>query len=236
MGQDILIHHNYLEGNSGSYSAIAAVSPAQNIRIENNLAFGWQASTAPNGVFQNAGQYGSLVNNMSFACSSPLLGAVDGSTLRYGNDTGTGTLQAANLTVNGALTGQSTGAFSGLMTANGGISCGSTAASAAGDLSHHLALYGSIYGLSVTGGTLNAVTQGGSFNIYDSAVSATVAAFNTNTITLSYPTQLAANVGFHGASPIARPTVTGAKGSNAALASLLAALSSYGLVTDSTGA
>jgi hypothetical protein len=43
-------------------------------------------------------------------------------------------------------------------------------------------------------------------------------------------------VGFNGATPGAKPTVTGAKGSNAALASLLTALASYGLITDSSTA
>jgi len=43
-------------------------------------------------------------------------------------------------------------------------------------------------------------------------------------------------VGFLGTAPIARPTVSGAKGGNAALASLLTALASYGLVTDSSTA
>lgn len=42
--------------------------------------------------------------------------------------------------------------------------------------------------------------------------------------------------GFNNTAPIAKPTVTGAKGSNAALASLITALAAYGLVTDSTGA
>jgi hypothetical protein len=45
-----------------------------------------------------------------------------------------------------------------------------------------------------------------------------------------------ARAGFNGTSAIAKPTVTGAKGSNAALASLIAALAAYGLVTDSTTA
>jgi hypothetical protein len=43
-------------------------------------------------------------------------------------------------------------------------------------------------------------------------------------------------MGFNAATPVARPTVTGAKGSNAALASLMTALAAYGLVTDSTSA
>lgn len=41
-------------------------------------------------------------------------------------------------------------------------------------------------------------------------------------------------VGFLGAAAVARPTVTGSKGANAALASLMTALANLGLVTDST--
>lgn len=44
------------------------------------------------------------------------------------------------------------------------------------------------------------------------------------------------NVGFNGTNPIAQPTVTGSRGGNAALASLVTALASYGLVIDSTTA
>ncbi|MDP3554820.1 hypothetical protein [Methylocystis sp.] len=43
-------------------------------------------------------------------------------------------------------------------------------------------------------------------------------------------------VGFNGTTPIAKPAVTGSRGGNAALASLLTALASYGLLTDSTTA
>lgn len=43
-------------------------------------------------------------------------------------------------------------------------------------------------------------------------------------------------VGFYGAAPIARPTVTGARGGNTALASLLTALANLGLITDGSSA
>ena len=55
-------------------------------------------------------------------------------------------------------------------------------------------------------------------------------------ITIARNTKFTGTTGFNNTDPIAKPTVTGAKGSNAALASLLTALSSYGLVTDSTTA
>lgn len=41
-------------------------------------------------------------------------------------------------------------------------------------------------------------------------------------------------VGFNGTSPQNKPTVTGSKGGNAALASLIGALAAYGLIIDST--
>lgn len=43
-------------------------------------------------------------------------------------------------------------------------------------------------------------------------------------------------VGFFGAAPIAKPTITGSRGGNAALASLLTQLANYGLITDNTTA
>ena len=43
-------------------------------------------------------------------------------------------------------------------------------------------------------------------------------------------------VGFHASVPIAKPTVSGSRGANAALASLLTALANYGLITDSSSA
>ena len=44
----------------------------------------------------------------------------------------------------------------------------------------------------------------------------------------------AAQIGFLGAAPVVRPTVSGSRGANAALASLLTALANLGLIVDST--
>jgi hypothetical protein len=41
-------------------------------------------------------------------------------------------------------------------------------------------------------------------------------------------------LGFYGATPGAKPTITGSKGANAALTSLLSALATLGLLTDTT--
>jgi hypothetical protein len=48
--------------------------------------------------------------------------------------------------------------------------------------------------------------------------------------------RLNGTVGFNGTAPVAKPMVSGAKGGNAALASLLTAMASYGLISDSTSA
>lgn len=47
---------------------------------------------------------------------------------------------------------------------------------------------------------------------------------------------LGSNLGFYNATPIAKPTVSGSRGGNAALASLLTALATQGLLTDSSTA
>lgn len=44
------------------------------------------------------------------------------------------------------------------------------------------------------------------------------------------------DVGFYGTTPVAKQTVTGSRGGNAALASLLTALANYGIITNSTTA
>lgn len=49
-------------------------------------------------------------------------------------------------------------------------------------------------------------------------------------------TQFGGTVGFNGTVPPAKPAVTGSRGANAALASLLTALAATGLITDSTSA
>ena len=56
------------------------------------------------------------------------------------------------------------------------------------------------------------------------------------TVAISTQLQIDGNSGFNGTAPIAKPTVSGSRGGNAALASLLTALANYGLITDSSTA
>lgn len=61
-----------------------------------------------------------------------------------------------------------------------------------------------------------------------------VQAYNRSTATYQPLYIIGSQISFFGAVPVARPTVSGAKGGNAALTSLITAISSLGLVTDST--
>lgn len=48
------------------------------------------------------------------------------------------------------------------------------------------------------------------------------------------PVIIPGNVGFNGAQPLAKPTISGSRGGNVALANLLTQLAQYGLITDNT--
>jgi len=151
----------------------------------------------------------------------------------------------------------------GATTYSGGINFGSTLDSGSTSFANHIGLFGTQYGIGVTGGRFNIISAGSIVFINQSAAvdifsvsNAAVATFgnttahnrftitpgsvSTNAIVLGQSgtggVQVNGNMGFNSTAPIARPTVTGAKASNAALASLLTALASYGLVTDSTTA
>lgn len=66
----------------------------------------------------------------------------------------------------------------------------------------------------------------------DSAGAGTFLPLSGGTITGNFEIQ--GNVGFYNTTPVNKPIVTGSKGANAALTSLMSALSALGLVTDST--
>ena len=101
-------------------------------------------------------------------------------------------------------------------------------------------------GLFLTGGIGTGAGAGGSIFLCTSPTSTTGSTPNTVTDRLTIDTtglatfannvRVNGNVGFYNTAPVAKPTVSGAKGSNAALASLMTALAALGLVTDTTTA
>jgi hypothetical protein len=108
----------------------------------------------------------------------------------------------------------------------GGISFGSVNAASSLDLSKHIALFGTTFGWNVTGGN-TITTVAGNTAVISVSAAAVVTAVNA---------RFNANIGFYNTAPAAKQTVSGAKGSNAALGSLMTALVTMGLVTDSTSA
>ncbi len=77
-----------------------------------------------------------------------------------------------------------------------------------------------------TDATLNLLTKGaGIGTLYGGNFASTAFQWRHNGV---------AQLAFYGTAPISKPTVTGAKGGNAALTSVLSALAALGLVTDST--
>lgn len=62
----------------------------------------------------------------------------------------------------------------------------------------------------------------------------TAAAVTTSALITAASLKVSGNAGFYGTTPISKPTITGAKAGNTALASLLTQLAALGLITDST--
>lgn len=91
-------------------------------------------------------------------------------------------------------------------------------------------------GTNVTDFSLGSVAA---FNLFASASSNAAVSFTSTAMVIGNTTdnltlKIVGNIGFNNTAPISKPTVTGSKGANAALASLLTALASYGLIIDSS--
>ena len=86
----------------------------------------------------------------------------------------------------------------------------------------------------------NIIAIGNKSAILGGAYDATPYLFHNGTLNTHGNTQvngnlaITGNIGFYNTAPAAKPTVTGSRGGNAALASLLTALAGLGLITDSS--
>lgn len=89
---------------------------------------------------------------------------------------------------------------------------------------------------NVRSGYLQISAAGTSFLNVEAAQALNIRTSNTDRIALGATggVTIITTVGFNNTAPIAKPTITGSRAANAALASLLTSLASYGLVTDST--
>ncbi|NUQ76102.1 MAG: hypothetical protein HUU21_21390 [Polyangiaceae bacterium] len=93
------------------------------------------------------------------------------------------------------------------------------------------------------GSTVGKIWHDGTSGVFDidagSGTKFAIKSSSNQSITLQYTTTKrievnATGIGFFAANPVAKPTVTGSRGGNAALASLLTALATLGLITDSS--
>jgi hypothetical protein len=80
------------------------------------------------------------------------------------------------------------------------------------------------------------IGRGGTFNRLSIVPGATAATVITLTPSGTAGVQINATMGFNSTPPVAKPTVSGSRGANAALASLLTALAATGLLTDGSTA
>lgn len=92
----------------------------------------------------------------------------------------------------------------------------------------------------VGGGGVLRFSQSSGSDIFQVGTDGTIFFYQAQTfqsaVTLQSTLKIQGNVGFYNTAPSAKPTITGSRGGNAALASLLTGLAGLGLITDSTTA
>jgi hypothetical protein len=91
-------------------------------------------------------------------------------------------------------------------------------------------------GVSGTATLRGRVSNAGLWGIGGAVGSYTMKVYGTSSIETVGAVKIGGAVGFNNVTPLAKPTITGSRGGNAALASLLTQLANYGLITDSTTA
>ena len=91
-------------------------------------------------------------------------------------------------------------------------------------------------GVSIRNNNVAILNLGNKSAVNGGAYDATPYILGNATIEVGSAMKFLSTVGFNNTNPIAKPTVSGSRAGNAALASLLTALSNYGLVTDSSTA
>lgn len=227
-GTNVAVNDRYYDAYYNTYTVSAVDGTGAATTVVMNSSFAWQAAAPSNPIALTAasGAVGTGITvNLTWTPPTRLVLWAQSNPLLLQGDTG--------------ITLQST---SGSTTVTGGMSFTNAQGASNTDLSKHIALYSTTYGFScspgnrlnhvVPTGGIHALSVGGTDALTVSGTSTQVA----GALTVTGTTTHTGNVGFNGTTPVAKPTVSGAKGSNAALASLIAALVSYGLVTDTTTA
>jgi hypothetical protein len=187
-----------------------SVNGAGHITTAAGISFGAQVASAYNDFSKHIALYTAAGINVGSGNVVNYVAAGGGAHLFYVGSAAIGDFNAGGIVLN-----------------QGGFNCTGFGGASPTDTSTGLTFYnggaGNIYGIGLTSGRVNYVTGASAAHVFVSG------AADRLTIT-------GTGMGFNGTPAVAKPTVTGAKGSNAALASLITALAGYGLVTDSTTA
>lgn len=168
---------------------------------------------------------GTVTTAYGMYIEAPTAGATNYAVLANGAVAIIGPLSASATTLTGNFAQSGgTAKFAGLNSASNAQGC--AAGVYLGDFG------GGEFGLDIADGTntWGIDTSAGSLRFMKAGVQQNMALSLAGALTVRGP------VGFNNTTPVAKPTVTGAKGSNAALASLLTALAATGILTDSSSA
>lgn len=160
--------------------------------------------------------------------------------VRLADDSGYAPLLASNLQASGDVAGV-TGTFSGAVTADAITATGNTSEFADVEITGPLTV--SAGTVQVTKTSQQALFRYDASNHLGIEVGSTGATTilltgaSSRVLTLAADVKIgeaADDIGFYGATPAGKPTITGSRGGNAALADLLTELAALGLITDST--
>lgn len=144
------------------------------------------------------------------------------------SDAGTPALIANGFAANIAMGYRSKGTGSHLFATNGGSSTQLEVSGSVTAATNRVVVSG--------GATGSSETRISAFGTADALAHLKLSAHGAGRVQVEAPLYAAGTCGFQGTLPIAKPSVTGSRGGNAALASLLTQLAAYGLVTDTTTA
>lgn len=196
---------------------------------------------------------GTITNHYAFYAETPTTGATItnnygvyvkdqrsvGTTINYALYTGGGDIDLNNGRITSALTHSPAANANGILAAIGGT------IAEAGSGTHSVMVTMQVSAPTITNGSA-ASTNGAALYIPNSGSGATnnySLMIGGGTAFMGGDVQMEAaldhngtTVGFFGTAPTTKQTVSGAKGGNAALGSLLTALAAYGFITDSTSA
>jgi hypothetical protein len=217
-----------------TFSSYAWYSRGFIIHQSGGIDFGAELAASATDLSRHINLYGGTLGLTINPSSNLALVFGPASVVFQGTSSSPGYVNASGLNMPVGQSAASAGSFttlgaSGVTSLAGGARLDGAAANYA-DVTKHIELANTGLGFNSYSGNIGAFYGSGSFT-FSSAAATMDMYVNGSGIHM-----LKAFGVWNAVPPASKPTVTGAKGGNAALASLLTALVSYGLILDSTGA